>query len=189
MNQEGVKMDKELFKELKADAKDFAKADTESVSDLTIVIEEAEKLKEQLEKAEESVKAIRKKFDQYKYETIPQLMSEMGVTELEAGNTKVKLKNYVSARMPKDPVLKQKALDHLRELGKGDFIKHDVISSFGVNSDTRALDLASELVTAKVWVEPQTLKKVVRESVENQEKINLDIFDAQIGNYVDIKGV
>lgn len=188
-------MDKELFKELKADAKDFAKADTESVSDLTIVIEEADKLKEQLEKAEESVKAIRKKFDQYKYETIPQLMSEMGVTELEAGNTKVKLKNYVSARMPKDPVLKQKALDHLRELGKGDFIKHDVISSFGVNSDTRALDLASELVnqgyevTAKVWVEPQTLKKVVRESVENQEKINLDIFDAQIGNYVDIKGV
>ena len=64
-----------------------------------------------------------------------------------------------------------------------------------MNSDTRALDLASELVnqgyevTAKVWVEPQTLKKVVRESVENQEKINLDIFDAQIGNYVDIKGV
>ena len=36
-------MKEELFKELEADAMDFAKAATESVSDLTTIINEAEK--------------------------------------------------------------------------------------------------------------------------------------------------
>ena len=188
-------MSDELFEELKADAKDFAKTESADVSDLSQIIEEAEKLREELEEAEEKVKRVRKKYDAYKYERIPNLMQEMGVTELQAGNTKVKLKNYVSARMPKDPVLKIKALDHLRDLGKGYFIKNDVTASFGVSQDERALKLLAELsghgydVVSKTWVEPQTLKKVVRESVENKEKIKLDLFDAQIGSYVDIKGV
>ena len=187
-------MKEELFKELEADAMDFAKADTESVSDLTTIINEAEKCRLELEEAEKAVKEIRKRYDAYKYERIPNLMQEMGVTELQAGDTKVKVRNYVSARMPKDPVLKAKALEHLRELGKGDFIKNDVTATFGVNQDDRAIKLLSELeghgydVASKTWVEPQTLKKVVRESVENREGINLDLFDAVMGTYVDIKG-
>ena len=92
-------MKEELFKELEADAMDFAKADTESVSDLTTIINEAEKCRLELEEAEKAVKEIRKRYDAYKYERIPNLMQEMGVTELQAGDTKVKLRNYVSARM------------------------------------------------------------------------------------------
>ena len=67
-------------------------------------------------------------------------------------------------------------------------------ATFGVNQDDRAIKLLSELeghgydVASKTWVEPQTLKKVVRESVENREGINLDLFDAVMGTYVDIKG-
>ena len=82
----------------------------------------------------------------------------------------------------------------MRELGKGDFIKNDVTATFGVNQDDRAVKLLGELeghgydVASKTWVEPQTLKKVVRESVENREGINLDLFDAVMGTYVDIKG-
>ena len=42
--------------------------------------------------------------------------------------------------------------------------------------------------TAKTWIEPMTLKKLLRERVENNEEINLEIFNAHIGTVAKIKG-
>jgi hypothetical protein len=41
---------------------------------------------------------------------------------------------------------------------------------------------------AKTWVEPQTLKKLIRERVENKDEIDLEIFNAHIGTVAKIKG-
>jgi hypothetical protein len=96
--------------------------------------------------------------------------------------------------MPKDPLQREVALTHLRDIGAGDFIKNVVSVSFGISQDNRARSLYSDLEDAglypedKTWVEPSTLKKLIRERVENNQEIDLEIFKAHIGTVAKIKG-
>ena len=89
---------------------------------------------------------------------------------------------------------KQSALGHLRDIGAEDFIKNQVIISFGINEDNSARSLQSELedkghdTTARTWVEPQTLKKLVRERVEANQPIDLEMFKGRVGQTAKIKG-
>ena len=59
----------------------------------------------------------------------------------------------------------------------------------------KAVKLQAELeghgyqTSSKTWVEPQTLKKMLRESIENGEKIELERFNAYLGTTAVIKGV
>lgn len=96
--------------------------------------------------------------------------------------------------MPKDPIQKDVAFSHLRDIGCADFIKNEVKVSFGVTEDNMAKSVQADLegqgfdTTAKTWVEPQTLKKLLRERVQNNEEIDLEIFNAHIGTVAKIKG-
>ena len=42
--------------------------------------------------------------------------------------------------------------------------------------------------SSKTWVEPMTLKKLIRERVEANQEIDLDIFNAHVGTIAKIKG-
>tara|TARA_R100000315_G_C5228896_1_gene139845 strand:+ start:1473 stop:2042 length:570 start_codon:yes stop_codon:yes gene_type:complete len=188
-------MSESVLDAIKAESEKFADLTTEGGSELSDLIAEANKLKGGIEDVEEQTKKAKAQLNKYLFELIPAKMAEMGLDKVEADGHTVSLKQFVSATMPKDPTEKAMALQYLRDIGKGDFIKNDVSISFGVSEDAKAVSLQAELegngfqTTAKTWVEPQTLKKMLRESIENGETVDLERFNAYLGTTAVIKGV
>ncbi len=180
---------------IKAESNKFTELTTEGGGELSDLIAQANELKANIENIEEKTKSAKTQLNKYLFELIPAKMAEMGLDKVEADGHTVSLKQFVSATMPKDPTEKAMAFDYLRSIGKGDFIKNDVSISFGVSEDDKAVKLQAELeghgyqTSSKTWVEPQTLKKMLRESIENGEKIELERFNAYLGTTAVIKGV
>jgi hypothetical protein len=176
--------EKDLFDAIEAESDKFSDLSTEGGAQLSHLIEVAGMERENIADLEDRLKKAKARHQ----------MQEMGLDKVEADGNVVKLKQFVSASMPKDPLQKTQALEHLRSIGKADFIKNEVNVRFGVSQDDQAVALQNELdgqghdVTSKVWIEPQTLKKMIREAVENGEPIELERFNAFIGTVAEIKG-
>jgi len=187
-------MSEDIFDAIEAESNKFADVTVEGGSELSELIIKANTIKASIENIEESNKTAKAQLNKYLFELIPAKMAEMGLDKVEADGHTVSLKQFVSATMPKDPTEKAMAFDYLRKIGKGDFIKNDVSISFGVSEDDTAVKLQAELdghgyeTSSKTWVEPQTLKKMLRESIENGENIELERFNAFIGTTAVIKG-
>ena len=77
---------------------------------------------------------------------------------------------------------REAAFNWLRDNGLGDIIKNDITVSFGKNEDNKAADyanLAQERQgyqpTQKLKVEPMTLKALVRERIENNKDMPMEL--------------
>ncbi|WP_339663469.1 hypothetical protein [Croceibacter atlanticus] len=187
-------MNNEIWKEVEADADKFKDLSTEGGKDLSDLIRQATNLNKQIDVLEEELKTLKQKKQSYMFDLIPAKMGEMGMDKVEVNGNAVSLSTFVSATMPKDPIQREQAMSHLRDIGASDFIKNQVMVNFGINEDNMARSVQSELddkgmdTTARVWVEPSTLKKLVRERVENNQKIDLELFKAHVGQVAKIKG-
>ena len=187
-------MNEEIWKQAEADADKFKDLSTEGGKDLSDLIKQASTVNKQIDVLEEEVKMLKQKKNSYLFDLIPAKMAEMGMDKVEVDGNAVSLSTFVSATMPKDPIQREQAMSHLRDIGASDFIKNEVTVKFGVNEDNRARSIQSELeekgmdTTARVWVEPSTLKKLVRERVENNQRIDLELFNAHVGQIAKIKG-
>lgn len=187
-------MNEEIWKQAEADADKFKDLSTQGGKDLSDLIKQASTVNKQIDVLEEEVKMLKQKKNSYLFDLIPAKMAEMGMDKVEVDGNAVSLSTFVSATMPKDPIQREQAMSHLRDIGASDFIKNEVTVKFGVNEDNRARSIQSELeekgmdTTARVWVEPSTLKKLVRERVENNQRIDLELFNAHIGQIAKIKG-
>ena len=187
-------MNNEIWKEVEADADKFKDLSTEGGKDLSDLIRQATNLNKQIDVLEEELKTLKQKKQSYMFDLIPAKMGEMGMDKVEVNGNAVSLSTFVSATMPKDPIQREQAMSHLRDIGASDFIKNQVMVNFGINEDNMARSIQSELddkgmdTTARVWVEPSTLKKLVRERVENNQKIDLELFKAHVGQVAKIKG-
>ena len=187
-------MNEEIWKQAEADADKFRDLSTEGGKDLSDLIKQASTVNKQIDVLEEEVKILKQKKNSYLFDLIPAKMAEMGMDKVEVDGNAVSLSTFVSATMPKDPIQREQAISHLRDIGASDFIKNEVTVKFGVNEDNRARSIQSELeekgmdTTARVWVEPSTLKKLVRERVENNQRIDLELFNAHVGQIAKIKG-
>ena len=119
---------------------------------------------------------------------------DLAAKEAEVDGNTVSLMTFVNGTMPKDPIQKDIALAHLREIGASDFIKNNITVSFGVTEDNRAKALQADLedqgfsTDADTKVESQTLKKIIREYVENGKEIDLELFNGSLVTYAKIKG-
>jgi hypothetical protein len=187
-------MNEEIWKQAEADADKFKDLSTQGGKDLSDLIKQASTVNKQIDVLEEEVKLLKQKKNSYLFDLIPAKMAEMGMDKVEVDGNAVSLSTFVSATMPKDPIQREQAMSHLRDIGASDFIKNEVTVKFGVNEDNRARSIQSELeekgmdTTARVWVEPSTLKKLVRERVENNQRIDLELFNAHVGQIAKIKG-
>jgi len=187
-------MNEEIWKQAEADADKFKDLSTQGGKDLSDLIKQASTVNKQIGVLEEEVKLLKQKKNSYLFDLIPAKMAEMGMDKVEVDGNAVSLSTFVSATMPKDPIQREQAISHLRDIGASDFIKNEVTVKFGVNEDNRARSIQSELeekgmdTTARVWVEPSTLKKLVRERVENNQRIDLELFNAHVGQIAKIKG-
>ena len=160
-------MNDDVWSAIEADASLFEGLTTETGGELSDLIRQVTDVEKHVAKAEEDLKSLKKRRDSYL---------------------------FVSGTLPKDPIQKDVAFSHLRDIGCADFIKNEVKVSFGVTEDNMAKSVQADLegqgfdTTAKTWVEPQTLKKLLRERVQNNEEIDLEIFNAHIGTVAKIKG-
>ena len=184
----------ELWETITTDASVFAGLTTEGGSELSGLIRQLNDVTKDLSLVEESVRALKRKRDRYVYDLIPAKMQEVGLDKVGVGSNTVSLHPFVSATMPKDPMEKQVALQHLRRIGAGDFVKNTISVSFGLQQDNQAKSFEADLSDrglepeSKTWVEPMTLKKLIKERVENNQEIDLELFNAYIGTVAKVKG-
>ena len=111
---------------------------TEAGSELSDLIRQVNGINKELVSAEEKVKIFKGKRDLYLYELIPEKMQQLGVDRVEVEGNAVSLISFVNGTMPKDPLQKQAALAHLRDIGCGDFIKNTLTCQFGRSRDNEA---------------------------------------------------
>ena len=161
-----------LWNTIEADADAFEDLTTEASTELAGLIRQVGKVQTDLVRAEENLKLLKRNRDRYLHELIPQKMQETGLDKVVVGGNSVSLATFVSGTMP----------------------KNQVSVSFPVSEDNRARAMQADLeekgfdTAAKTWVEPQTLKKLIRERVEAGQEIDLEIFNAHIGTIAKIKG-
>ena len=136
---------------------------------------------------EEKVKRFKGKRDRYLYELIPEKMQELGVDKVEVDGNAVSLITFVNGTMPKDPLQKQAAMAHLRDIGCSDFIKNTLTCQFGRSRDNEAKAIKADLEEAGLYpelgekVEPSTLKKLIKDRLQNGQEIDTEMFNASVG--------
>ena len=183
-----------LWDAIEADADAFEGLTTGASTELSSLVRQVGEVQTEIVSADESLKLLKRKRDRYLHDLIPAKMQETGLDKVVVGGNSVSLATFVSGTMPRDPLQRDIALSHLREIGASDFIKNEVSVSFPVSEDNRAGAMQADLedkgfeTAAKTWVEPQTLKKLIRERVESGQEIDLEIFNAHIGIIAKIKG-
>ena len=184
----------DAWKQFEADADAFSNLTTEAGTELSGLIRQVTSVEKDLAAKEAEVKDLKAQRQRYLFDLIPSKMQEIGLDKVEVEGNTVSLTTFVSGTMPKDPIQKDIALTHLGEIGASDFIKNKITVSFGVTEDNRAKALQADLESqgfptdAVTWVEPMTLKKIIKEYVGNGKEIDLEIFNASIGTVAKIKG-
>ena len=160
---------------------------TDDIDKLANKIKEMQTIQKDIEQNEEYLKQKKKELELISGEAIPTMLTEMGLSYLKlADGSSVEVKTNYSATITQ--ANKEKAFNWLRENGLGDIIKNELTVSFGRNEDNKAAEYA-ELAkgqgyqpTQKLKVEPMTLKAMVRERIENNKDMPMDIFNVFVGN-------
>jgi len=167
------------------EADKFDNVDTKGGSRLSSLIRESIKADEDIAAAEQYLKDLKYKKRKINEEDIPALMEEMGVDSLEVDGNKIKLRQFVHARITDDK--RDEAYAWLRSIGEGDIIKNDVTVSFTTGQDNVAGSVVEDLRTQgldpvqKTHVHPQTLKAWVKNRIESGQDIDFETFGVFVG--------
>jgi hypothetical protein len=160
---------------------------TENITSLADQVKKLRDLEDQLKVDEELLKDKKRDIEKISGETIPTLLSEMGLSSLKlADGSAVEVKPYYAANISIKN--REAAYNWLRENGLGDIIKNNVTVSFGRNEDNKAAEYANLAKsqgyqpTQKLKVEPMTLKALVRERIEKGLDMPMDTFNVFVGN-------
>jgi len=160
---------------------------TENIKSLADQVKKLRALEDKVKADEESLKENKKELERISGEVIPTLLSEMGLSSLKlADGSAVDVKPYYAANI--SVINRDAAYGWLRSNGLGDIIKNDITVSFGRNEDNKAAEYANLAKsqgyqpTQKLKVEPMTLKALVRERIENNKDMPMDIFNVFVGN-------
>lgn len=134
-----------------------------------------------LAEAEEALKAAKRRVQDIAEDQIPALMEAVGMSEFKTtSGVTLRVRNVIRVSPPK--ARREEAWDFVEAAGGGHLVKSDVVASFGTDqhSDANALldylrdaDIA---VSAQRKVEPSTLKRWVRERLEEGLPVPSDVF-------------
>lgn len=168
------------------DAQKFDKVSTEKGSTLSTLVRQSMEIDEEIAATEQQLKNLKFRKRKVNEEDIPALMSEMGMDSIEVDGNKVKLRQFVHARINDDK--RDEAFAWIRSIGEGDIIKNDVTVSFNAGQDNVAGAVVDELRTKgldpsqKTYVHAQTLKAWVKGRIEKGKEIDFDTFGVHVGN-------
>jgi len=135
---------------------------------------------EVLEKKRELEEA-QNKVDDIAQHQIPSLMEAIGIEEFTTtSGVKLSIKDVLRAGPP--AARRAEAYKWLEDNGFGDLIKRNVVIGFGRGEEQDARDLAADLerkglrTKDEVKVEPQTLKKWVKDRLAAGQAVDMELF-------------
>ena len=112
---------------------------TTNLKSLADQVKNLRNLEDQLKVDEELLKDKKRDIEKISGETIPTLLSEMGLSSLKlADGSAVEVKPYYAANISIKN--REAAYNWLRNNGLGDIIKNDITVSFGRNEDNKAAE-------------------------------------------------
>ena len=168
------------------DAQKFDKVSQEKGSTLSTLVRQSMEIDEEIAATEQQLKNLKFRKRKVNEEDIPALMNEMGMDSIEVDGNKVKLRQFVHARISEEK--RDEAFAWIRSIGEGDIIKNDVTVSFNAGQDNVAGAVVDELRTKgldpsqKTYVHAQTLKAWVKGRIEKGKEIDFDTFGVHVGN-------
>ena len=168
------------------DAQKFDKVSTEKGSTLSTLVRQSMEIEDDIAATEQRLKDLKYRKRKVNEEDIPALMSEMGMDSIEVDGNKVKLRQFVHARISEEK--RDEAFAWIRSIGEGDIIKNDVTVSFNAGQDNVAGAVVDELrnkgldPSQKTYVHAQTLKAWVKGRIEKGKEIDFDTFGVHVGN-------
>jgi hypothetical protein len=182
---------KNIFDDIFDEAESLKDINVNTSKDLSVLVKSLRDTEARLSDAEELVSQLKKEKHKLSTEQIPQLMDEMGVKEFKTDDG-VSISNNViiHASIPVDK--RDEAYAWLRDNRCDDIIKNDVILSFTKGEDNVAGDITERLKSdgfdpiRKNHIHPATLKKFVKDCLERNVDINLDMFGAFVQNVAKI---
>ena len=165
---------------------------TEDLGNISDLGRQLAELEEKIQIEEEHLKNLKTEFRKISEDTLPNKLRELGVSEFKlADGTSMSVQSYYSARITPDN--RDACFHWLENNGLGDIIKNTVSANFGRGEDDAAKDLMTSLesdghdLTQKKWVEPMTLKAVVKEQVEKGNDLPLETFNVYVGQKIKVK--
>jgi hypothetical protein len=181
----------DIFEDIIDEADALSSVDTGTGKQLSSLVRNLRRIEQEIEDADNHLKALKQEKHKLSVENIPALMDEMGVERLDVDGVTVERKMIVSASIP--AARKDEAFSWLRDNGLDDIIKNDVTCSFGKGEDNVAGDVVGLLQErgfdpkTKTHVHPSTLKAFVKERITDGKPIDLDMFGAFISNAAQIR--
>ena len=168
---------------------DIKEKDLSNISELG---RELEAMQTIIEAEEKRLKELKEEYRKLSEDTLPNKLREIGISEfkLEDG-TQMSIQQYYSAKIT--PENREICFNWLEPNGLGDVIKNTVSANFGRGEDEVAQELMATLekeghsLTQRKWVEPMTLKALVREQVEQGNDLPLETFNVYIGQKIKVK--
>lgn len=165
------------------DYSDFTKEapSTDALSQLGVLANDLYLAELEQAQAEETLRAAQRKVRAISEVSIPELMDEVGVSEFTT-KSGIKLSVKDNLRVSPPAARRQEAYDWLVEHGLGDLVKRNVIVGFGRDEGDQALELLEDLegkglrTKEERKVESATLKKHIRELLEQGADVPLDLF-------------
>ena len=181
----------DIFEDIIDEADALSSVDTGTGKQLSSLVRNLRRIEQEIEDADNHLKALKQEKHKLSVENIPALMDEMGVERLDVDGVTVERKMIVSASIP--AARKDEAFSWLRDNGLDDIIKNDVTCSFGKGEDNVAGDVVGLLQErgfdpkTKTHVHPSTLKAFVKERITDGKPIDLDMFGAFISKAAQIR--
>lgn len=181
----------DLFEQMTADAGAFDTVTTESGSNLSNLIRQAQHQQERIAEFEQAAKHAKEEYLRITRELIPAEMIEMGMDRVDVDGNTVSLSQFVYASIPE--ARKQEAFNFLRSIGEDDIIKNEVKVSFGRGQDNQAGAFFDDCMKQgldpdqRQSVHPSTLKAWIKDKLGSGTELDLDMFGAYVGTEAKIK--
>lgn len=173
------------------DVSAFDEAPATSESALNGLLEKAEELlglENQISDIEQLLKQLSSRANELKTQVIPDKMAEIGISEFATpAGAKLKVDDFVSGSLPKEPAKRILAIKRLEELGGEAIIRNEINLSFDKSQHNEAMALADDLrsrgfdAEVKSGVHPQTYLAFIRELLASGKEVDPEAMGVFIG--------
>lgn len=173
------------------DISEFDEAPVASESALAALLEQAEELvslERQIKEVDDLLTTLTKRANLLKTSVIPDRMAEVGLSEFKTpAGDRVRVEDFVSGSLPKEPEARAAAIKRLEEWGAEDIIKNEIQVFFEKKQHNAAMAIADEIreqgfsCEVKSGVHPQTYLAFMRERLAEGEEVNAQEMGIFIG--------
>jgi hypothetical protein len=170
-----------------------AQVGPDALAQLNEKLAEAIDLKGMVDQMEEDLSAAKKQLNNLNTSVIPDMMASLGMSECVQRGWRVKVDQFVSGSLPKEPAARDKAIAWLTDHDAGDLLKTKLSVDFSRSQHNEALSLAADIEAAgflpvvEATVHPQTLMAFARERLKNGEALDTEVLGLYTGNVAKFK--